>query len=471
MSELPQTLAAMAHAFRTGATTPTRAVQDSLARIATWEGDLRALTTLLADDALQTAAQAQDELAAGRDRGPLHGVPIVVKDLIDVRDVPTTAGAAFLQDNVASRDAPLVARLRDAGAVILAKSNTHEFAYGALTPPTRNPWDLERMPGGSSGGSGAAVAAGLAPAALGTDTAGSVREPAALCGTVGLKPTFGRVSCTGVVPLAWSLDTVGPMARTVEDCRLLFDALLGPDPAYRSAAQRQQPLAQDRRDGLRGLRVAVAEELLAPLQPEVEQPVRDLLDSLERAGAQLSSVTLGDVDELVAITLVILGAEALSYHRPWLERHPERYAPDVLTYLELATGYSAVDYVDAQRLRTCFRERVDALLVETDVLVSPAQMVLAPRITDDTVRFPGGEVRSRDLTLIRPLAPFSLSGHPAVSVPLALAPQGLPVGVQLVGHPFRDEELLDLAAVVAALAPWDAAVMPDTPRRHSSDIV
>jgi aspartyl-tRNA(Asn)/glutamyl-tRNA(Gln) amidotransferase subunit A len=451
------TVASAAAALRASATTPTALLADCLERIEAWEPRLRALTTLTADRALAAATAAERELAAGRDRGPLHGVPVLVKDLVDVEGVPTTGGSAFLRANVATADAPVVRRLREAGAVLVGKANTHEFAFGALTPPTRNPWDLERMPGGSSGGSGAAVAAGLVPAALGTDTAGSVREPAALCGLVGLKPTFGRVSCRGVLPLAWSLDTVGPMTATVEDCRILFSVLEGPDPGYASTASRSTGAAPPR-PGPEGLRVGVVAELLAPLQSEVEEPLRALLGRLAGAGADVREVAIGDVDELIAVTFVILGAEALSYHRPWLERHPERYSPDVLAYLRLADRYTAADYVDAQRLRAAFRDRVDALLAATDVLVSPAQMVLAPRVEDETVAFPGGGEAPRDLTLIRPLAPFSLSGHPAVSLPVARAAQGLPVGVQLVGAAFRDEELLDVAGAVAALTPWDLAL-------------
>lgn len=462
MTPRRDTIAAAAAALRVGDTTPTALLDGCLHRIAVWEPHLRSVTTLTAESARDAARQAERELAGGRDRGPLHGIPVLIKDLIDVEGVATTGGSGFLRDNVAATDAPVVRRLRKAGAVLVGKSNTHEFAFGALTPPTRNPWDLGRMPGGSSGGSAAAVGAGLVPAALGTDTAGSVREPAALCGLVGLKPTFGRVSCCGVLPLAWSLDTVGPLTATVEDCRILFSVLDGPDPAYRSTASRTAAVAPPL-PGPAGLRVGVVRELLAPLQREVEDPLHALLDRLAAAGADVREVSIGDVDELIAVTFVILGAEALSYHRAWLGRHPERYAPDVLAYLRLAERYSAADYVDAQRLRTTFRDRVDGLLAGVDVLVSPAQMVLAPSLTEETVRFPGGQEASRDLTLIRPLAPFSLSGHPAVALPVARTGPGLPVGVQLVGAAFRDEELLDAAAAVAGLTPWDLA-LPAPPR-------
>ena len=435
-------------------------VDACLARVEQWEPHIQALVTVLGEQAIGRAEQADRELAGGRRRGPLHGVPVVVKDLIDVSGAPTEAGSEILAGSIAAADAVVIARLRDAGAIILAKANTHEFAYGALTPPTRNPWDLDRMPGGSSGGSAAAVAAGEAFGALGTDTAGSVREPAALCGTVGLKPTYGRVSCRGVVPLAWSLDTVGPITRTVEDCALLFSMLSGT-----GAGEAGPPKEASYDPGLFGsdlapLRVAVASELMEPLESAVADTLDDLLEALIAAGAAVELVSIGDPDELTATLFVILLAESASYHRPWLESCPERYGADVLAYLEMAADLTAVDYVDAQRLRVVQRSRIDAALAHADVLLAPSQQVVAPRVDTDAVVFPTGESAPRDLTLIRPLVPFSLTGHPALTVPLRLGEQGLPIGVQLVGAPFGDEHLFDCGSAMQQILDWDSAVPP-----------
>ena len=441
-------------------------VDACLARVEQWEPHIQALVTVLGEQAIGRAEQADRELAGGRRRGPLHGVPVVVKDLIDVSGAPTEAGSEILAGSIAAADAVVIARLRDAGAIILAKANTHEFAYGALTPPTRNPWDLDRMPGGSSGGSAAAVAAGEAFGALGTDTAGSVREPAALCGTVGLKPTYGRVSCRGVVPLAWSLDTVGPITRTVEDCALLFSVLSGT-----GAGEAGLPKEASYDPGLFGsdlapLRVAVASELMEPLESAVADTLDDLLEALIAAGAAVELVSIGDPDELTATLFVILLAESASYHRPWLESCPERYGADVLAYLEMAADLTAVDYVDAQRLRVVQRSRIDAALAHADVLLAPSQQVVAPRVDTDAVVFPTGESAPRDLTLIRPLVPFSLTGHPALTVPLRLGEQGLPIGVQLVGAPFGDEHLFDCGSAMQQILDWDSAVPPSPALPH-----
>ncbi len=449
-----------ARRLRNREATAAELVDACLARVELWEPHVHALVTVLGEQAISRAEQADREIAVGRQRGPLHGVPVVVKDLIDVSGVPTEAGSQILAGSVAAADAVVIARLKDAGAIILAKANTHEFAYGALTPPTRNPWDLDRMPGGSSGGSAAAVAAGEAFAALGTDTAGSVREPAALCGIVGLKPTYGRVSCQGVVPLAWSLDTVGPMTRTVEDCALLYSVLSRTDERGAGPSTEASRHPGSSGSGLAQLRVAVASELMQPLESAVARTLEDLLAALSDAGATVELVSIGDPDELTATLFVILLAESASYHRPWLESCPERYGSDVLAYLEMAADLTAVDYVDAQRLRVIQRSRIDAVLARADVLLAPSQQVVAPRVDTDAVVFPTGETAPRDLTLIRPLAPFSLTGHPALTVPLRLGEQGLPIGVQLVGAPFGDERLFDCGSAVQQILGWDAAAPP-----------
>ena len=306
-------------------------------------------------------------------------MPVVVKDLIDVAGAPTEAGSRQLAGNVATEDATVIGRLRAAGAIILAKANTHEFAYGALTPPTRNPWDTRRMPGGSSGGSGAAVAATEAFGALGTDSAGSVREPSALCGLAGLKPTYGNVSCRGVIPPAWSLDTVGPMTRTVDDSRALIRVMAGPDPADPATASSTVRPAS----GTPLRKVALLDELMTPMEPEVRGVLGSVLDCLSDAGAEIEEVEVADPDEVIATIFVILASEASAYHRRRLGEHPDRFGDDVRAYLELGMQLRAVDYVDAQRLRAVYRDRLDRILDTADLVIAPSQHVIAP--------FPGKE--------------------------------------------------------------------------------
>ena len=477
------TLSEAARRLQARETTAAEAVAECLAQLELWEPHIRALVSVLGERALADAEEMDRELAQGRHRGPLHGVPLVVKDLIDVAGAPTEAGSQVMAGTVAARDAEVVARLRNAGAIILAKANTHEFAYGALTPPTRNPWDRGRMPGGSSGGSAAAVAACEAFGALGTDTAGSVREPAALCGIVGLKPTYGRVSCDAMVPLAWTLDTVGPMARTVQDCAALFRVMAtSTSRASSTKADDRSVSDQSLSDhsssqlstpgDVRGLRVAVAAELMPPIQPmqpEVSEVLDDVLSALSDAGASVTEVAIGDPDVALATLFVILLAESASYHRPWIDRCADLYGPDVLAYLEMASELSAVDYVDAQRLRSVQRNRIDQALNDFDVLLAPSHLVLAPRPDEDEVELRDGITAPRDLTLIRPLCPFSLTGHPALTVPLRIGETGLPVGVQLVAEPFGDERLFMLGDAVQQLVNWSPEV-PSPPDENSRSV-
>jgi aspartyl-tRNA(Asn)/glutamyl-tRNA(Gln) amidotransferase subunit A len=429
-------------------------VQACFTRADEWEPHIHALLARLDEGALAEARKADLEMARGRRRGPLHGIPIMVKDLIDVAGVATTAGSRILHDNVPKIDAPVIANLRRAGAIVTAKTNTHEFALGALTPPTRNPWDRQRMPGGSSGGSGAAVASGITYGALGTDTAGSIREPAAFCGIVGLKPTFGLVSKVGVVPLAWSLDTVGPMARTIDDCSLLLSGMDAYDPSDRSSLPPAARPAPRPTPALSGLRIAVASELMTPIQSDVRVSVEGVLSRLRQAGAHVAEVSIGDPDEIVALTFIILASEAAAYHRKWMESCPELYTPDVLRYLELGMLFKAMDYIDALRVRRLHQRRISSIFAKHDVIVTPAQLTTAPLVTVETITFTDGVERPRDETLIRPLSPFSLTGLPAVSIPIGLGANGLPIGLQLVASAYQEELLLGAAKLVQQLTQW-----------------
>ena len=429
-------------ALRAGEVTSPQLVARALERATTWEPSIHALLARWDDTAMAAAEQAQQELDAGRDRGPMHGIPVLIKDLIDVAGEPTTAASRIRDGHVAAADAPVVAALREAGAILLGKANTHEFAFGALTPPTRNAWDTDRMPGGSSGGSAAAVAAGYTAMAVGTDTGGSIREPSALCGTVGLKPTYGRVSCDGVVPLAWTLDHVGPITRTVADAAALFSAM-APQGGPSGIAP-----------GWDGLRVAIATELCDPVQADIRAALDRAVAAGTAAGCSVSEVSIGDADEVLGILFVVLGAEAAAYHGPWFPQRAGEYGEDVQAYLELSQTFSGATYVDALRAREVLRRRVNAILANYDVLLAPAQAVLAPRVDDIDVEFPDGRRGARDLSLIRPLVPINLTGHPAVSVPVHWSAAGLPVSMQLVGPANTDESLLALGAQLQDLVGW-----------------
>ena len=432
----------LTHALRSRRTTVTMAVDEALARIEASQPDLRAAAAVLHERARADACDLDAELVAGRDRGPLHGIPVGVKDVIDVEGLPTAAGSR-LPARTATRSATVVDRLREAGAVIVAKTNTHEFAFGALTPPTRNPWDTDRMPGGSSGGSAALVGAGVLPLALGTDTGGSIREPAALCGATGFKPTLGRLPVDGVVPLSWSLDTIGPIAADVASCDVAFDAMRdGNDTAGLRVARPPSRMVP-------GSRLAVWAETHRRLDTHTRAGWERGLALLEEAGARIEEVSLGEPDDAVAATLVLLGAEALSYHRRTFTTRRDAYGQDVAAYLDLAASFGAADLVDAQRLRAQLRRRIDRLLTVYDATLTPAQLVIPPAVDDDEVTFDDGRRGPRDLTLIRSLAPFNLTGHPAISLPATGGgPAAFPVSLQLASARGTDVELLNFARQV-----------------------
>lgn len=439
--------------LRAGACGAEDLLDETLARLDRWEPSLRSVTLDLRERARERARGADRELADGHDRGLLHGIPIAVKDLLDLAGTRTSAGSRLTSGHVATTSAPVVTALEAAGAVIVAKVNTHEYAFGALTPPTRNPRDLRCMPGGSSGGSGAIVGAGIVAAAVGTDTAGSIREPAALCGVVGLKPTLGRVPTAGVVPLSWSLDTVGPLAASVADVAHLLAACGAP-----SLVSDGEPLPTS----LRGLRMTLWAPSFHILQSEVRDGLDRGLGLLSDAGVELTGVELVDPDQLVAAALVLLGSEALAFHRPNLPGRRDEYGEDVLAYLDLSAGFSGADVIDAQRVRHRFTAMVDAVLATCDVLLAPAQTVLPPLVDAPDVVMEDGRRAPRDLSLVRTLAPFNLSGHPALSLPVAVdGPTRHTVSLQLVAGHGRDRWLLGVGALLEALVgPIPAAVPP-----------
>ncbi|HWT82904.1 MAG TPA: amidase, partial [Candidatus Methylomirabilis sp.] len=402
---------------------PVELARAYLDRIRQRDGALSSYITVLADDALAAASKAEQEIARGSYRGPLHGIPIALKDLVMTRGIRTTCGSRILREWVPAADASVVTRLRAAGAILLGKLNMHEFAYGptGVNPhygTAKNPWDRGRMPGGSSSGSAVAVAAGLAAGALGTDTGGSVRIPASLCGIVGLKPTYGRVSRAGVIPLAWSLDHVGPMTRTVEDAALLLQTLAGRDPADPSTID--VPVPDYRRDlggGIRGLRLGLPKTLFFErADSEVKNAVLAAARLLERMGASVEEVPLPRIAHAGPASFAIIAAEATAYHEPYLKSRAAEYGTDVRARLTSGQFIPATQYLKAQRARRVIRAEVDAVLRQVDALLFPTTPIAAQPMEarEATVDGVTEDVR---WWLVRCTRPINVTGHPALSVP------------------------------------------------------
>lgn len=400
-----------------------------LGRCAGAEPDVHAFVTITEERARGEAVHAQDTLAAqGAQAPPLTGVPIAVKDLMDVSGVPTTASSKVLADNVPAADADAWSALRSQGAVMLGKANTHEFAYGGATAPTRNPWDLDRIAGGSSGGSAAALAAGMCHGALGSDTAGSIRIPAALCGVSGLKPTRSLISTKGVVPLSPSLDVVGPMARTPDDVYCLLQALRG-----------SPELAPLSRESVHGLRIGVVEPQ-GPVDAGVLKALESAAATLSEAGATVQPVDLRmDLAHAAAVNFTIMGAEAAAFHRDWLTSRPEEYSEDVRTRLLAAGHITQQEYSEAMAARAPVARQLEVALQDLDLLLLNGVPCTASPAYDADVLV-NGQASDRDTLLCRDMAFANLSGNPVLQVPAGVS-DGLPVGVQLVGRIGDDDSL------------------------------
>jgi aspartyl-tRNA(Asn)/glutamyl-tRNA(Gln) amidotransferase subunit A len=460
MSELPwlgvRDLAAGIAARRLS---PVEVVRALLARIEK-TGGLSSYLALFADSALREARAAEDAVRAGRPLGPLHGVPFAVKDLIAVAGTPPTAGSRVPAEP-APHDSTVVARLRAAGAILLGKLNLHEFAYGPegtslLHGTPRNPWDpvTPRLPGGSSSGSGVAVAAGLIPVALGTDTGGSIRIPAACCGTVGLKPTYGRVSKAGVVPLAWSLDHVGPLARRVGDAGAVLAVIAGPDPTDAASADVPVPdYLAGIAGSVRGLRVGVLRQYVEQSDAEVTAALAEAARVLAGLGCILQDVLLARARYSLATSCAVLWPEALAYHEPLLRRHAALYAEDVRRRLAVGAFVTATDYLKGQRARRLLRDEVDGALTEFDCLLAPTLPVAAPPVT--AIEVPIGErvesVRTAFTSFTRL---FNLTGHPALALPCGFSRDGLPLSLQLVGRAFDEGTILRLGHAYEQATDW-----------------
>ncbi|MEV1077967.1 amidase [Streptomyces sp. NPDC050211] len=433
-----------AEAVRTRQLSPVELVDSVLKRIERVEPRLRAYTLVTADQARNVARQAAHEVAADGVRGPLHGIPAGLKDLIDVAGTATTASSRVRADHRAEADSAVAARLAAAGAVFVGKTHTHEFAYGLTTPQTSNAWDQGRVAGGSSGGSAVAVAAGAAAFALGTDTGGSIRVPAALNGVVGLKPTYGLVSRHGITALAWSLDHVGPITRTVEDAALVLGALVGHDP--RDPASFPAPPV-DYRPGpgtdLTGLRIGVpGNYYFDRVDSEVEAAVRHAIGRLEALGARLVEVEIPMTRYIQATQWGLMVPEATAYHERTLRTVPELYAADVRVLLEAGELMSAGDYLRAQRARTLMRQAWQRMLDTVDMVAAPTVPLTAVKAGQSTVTWDDGTEESVSDAYVRLSAPASITGVPSLTLPVEQDSAGMPIGMQLMGRPLGEAALL-----------------------------
>ncbi len=447
MSELHWLSAgAAARAIATREVSPVELMTTLLERTERLDPLLHVFIRLDAEAAMDAARAAERELAAGRPRGKLHGVPVGIKDIIDVAGLPTTCHSKILTDNIAAADAVCVSRLRGAGAIVVGKLSTHEFAIGGPSfdlpwPPARNPWNTEHHPGGSSSGSGAGVAAGLFPAALGSDTGGSIRNPASACGIVGLKPTYGLVSRRGVFPLAFTLDHVGPLTRSVADNALMLGVIAGHDPLDPgSAAAPSGHYEAGLEGGVRGLRIGFIRhfhETDLPADPEVTAGLENVVRTLQSLGAETRDVRLPTLGEFGAVNRVILQSEAWAIHGPWLRERPGDYGQLARRRLMAGAFLAAGDYVQACRRRLEMIASVEAALREVDVLVCASAMDPPSRIEDaaETERTYPRQART----------PFNVTGHPALAMMAGLSRSGLPLSVQFVGRYFGEATLFQVA--------------------------
>ncbi len=466
-ADLPfATIEKVAAMFRQRKLSPLELTQLLLARIERLNPVLNAYLTVTAEFALAQARAADRELLGPRgrrrDRGLLHGIPISLKDNIYTAGIRTTAGSAILRDLVPAEDAAVTARLRRAGAVLLGKTNMHEFAYGVTSNnphygPARNPWNRERIPGGSSGGSAAALAAGLCFASVGTDTGGSIRIPAALCNVVGLKPTFGRVSVFGTVPLATSLDHVGPLGRTVADAAIVLQAIAGRDPRdSATASQRVPDFLDEMRKPLRRFRLGWPRQYF---WDRVDQGTFLLCKAaafaFERLGARIVEISVPQVIAGDKPSTDLALAEAFAYHqaRGWYPARGAEYGADVRERLELGRDVRATALLDALEARKAVRAEWDAAFTQVDAIVAPTVPFPAPRIGEESLHLSYGEEKIRP-ALLRLNRPANFSGLPAISIPSGFTKAGLPVGLQLIGPAFCESNLLRIAQACERAHSW-----------------
>ena len=449
------TMAEAGALFRSRKLSPVELTQAYLGRIGSVDDKTRAYVTLLAESALREARTAEAQLQKGRDRGPLHGIPLAHKDLYDTKGVRTTAQSKVLEHRVPTVDSTPIAKLRKAGSVLLGKLAMHELAAGG--PPTslfeqaRNPWNLDHVTGGSSSGSGAAVAAGLAMGSLGSDTGGSIRGPASFCGITGLKPTYGRVSTYGVVPLSWSLDHCGPMTRTVEDAALMLQALAGYDRKDPNSSRAPVPdYSTGLRQGVRGLTIGVPRQFIADPAAEVDAETMAAVDKaltdLEELGARVEEVVIPSLEHTGIVNMAISLSEAFAYHKSNLQSQPENFGDIVRFYFYIGALFTADDYIQAQRARRYIQQEMAQTMERVDLLVMPTSSKPAGALKDSNPMALGARPSFMGM--------FNQTGMPAISIPCGFSSAGLPIGLQLAGRPFDEATVLRAAYAYEQHARW-----------------
>jgi aspartyl-tRNA(Asn)/glutamyl-tRNA(Gln) amidotransferase subunit A len=454
------TISDLAQRMRRREVSPVEITRECLARIEKLNPRLNAFITVMTDSALAEAKAAEAEISRGEWRGPLHGIPVALKDLVDTAGVRTTAASALHQNRVPVEDAEVVRRLRAAGAIIVGKNNLHEFAYGGNSlishfGEMRNPWDAGRITGGSSGGSAAAVTAGMALAAIGTDTAGSIREPAALCGCVGIKATYGRVSSRGVIPLSASLDHVGPFTRSVADAAIVLRAIAGYDAVDITSSD--IPIADyvsAVAESAKALRVVIPREyFFDDLDPEVASAMEHALHGIETLVADIREVKLD-----VPTDRTLQAAESFAYHAESVAKNPDQYQPETLRRIRTGEKVTAAEYSQKRRELEQARRSIVSVFAEVDVLVTPTTPIPAPSIAE--LRATPEALRPAELKLLRNTRPWNVWGLPAISLPCGFTQGGLPIGLQIAGPPWREDLVLRLAHAYEQATAWHKRAIP-----------
>ena len=456
-------IAELGRRLRRGEATSRQITAAALARIDDLDGGIHAFIRVESDAAIVAATQADHEISHGLDRGPMHGIPYALKDIYDAAGLPTTCHSRLRLDHVAAMDSAVAERFRNGGAILLGKLATHEFAFGGPSfdlpfPPARNPWNLERIPGGSSSGSAAAVAAGYVRVAAGSCTAGSIRGPAAWCGVVGLKPTYGRVSRRGVFPLAWSLDHCGPLARTVEDAAIALQVIAGHDPLDAASVDRPVPDFLSQFDhGVRGLRIGVPRNLFAHQPDGTSDATSDALNGIDNtirvlreAGAHVEDIVLPEWKLFAACARVIMTSEMYTLHQADLRTRIGEFDRMTVNRFVLGATVSASDYINALRLRRILTDAVDLALAKYDVLLTAIALSTAPPF----VPTPNPSAWAIQAST------FNVTGHPAISVPVGLGSDGMPLAVQIAGRSFDEPTLIRVARAIEILSGWEQVSPP-----------
>jgi aspartyl-tRNA(Asn)/glutamyl-tRNA(Gln) amidotransferase subunit A len=450
------------HLVRSRKVSPVELTQACLGRIEQFNPRLNAFITITGDSALAEARAAEAEIQKGKWRGPLHGIPIALKDLFDTAGVRTTAASGVFKDRIPMEDAEVVRRLKAAGAVLLGKLNMHEFAYGGSTVisffgPVHNPWSLEHIAGGSSAGSGAAVAAGLCYGALGSDTGGSIRQPSAYCGIAGIKPTYGRVSTRGVIPLSWLYDHVGPMTRTVADSVTMLQSLAGYDAEEATSSNVPVPdyAAQVRQTG--PLRVGIPRAYFyEKLDAEVESALNSAITVIQKLASSVR-----DVDTPASNDTTILRAEAYAYHADNIKKNAELYQPETLRRIRSAEDVTTVAYIQARRQVDQYRRTITKTFESVDLLITPTTPV--PPFTIAELLGDANNLRTKEILMLRNTRPFNILGLPTISVPCGFSKAGLPIGMQITGGPWEEAKVFKLAEAYEQQTEWH--------RRHPENLV